>query len=270
MTQISLRATRAAALAIAAAALGACTSSLDGPALKPIGVLQVDVNGDVAATSTRPTVTFIRAYGLNVGDTRNPGDTCQVLTFSESSATPSPVAGVSAGDALSLALGGTTTQLLPSDQIVGRVYAPAADVTVSFTPGDSATVHIPGLTGGFPALDFSIKTAEPVIFAAPIPVPAASSTSDLTVKWNAGDANSAMLLSLRYQATGQATLNQLLCLMRDDGEFSIPNARLAGWQATTSGDRTAVATRVRNNGINLDGATFFGSTTFRKTIPLAP
>lgn len=270
MTQLSTRATRTAALAIAAAAVGACSSSIDGPTAKPIGVLEINVNGDVAPTSTRPTVTFIRAFGLNVGDTRNPGDTCEILIFSESSTPPNPIAGVSAGEAVVLELGGTTTQLLPSEQTIGRVYAPAAAASITFQPGELATVRVPGAAGGFPAVNFSLKTAEPVIFTGPIPVPAPSSTADITVKWNAGDENSAMLLSLRYQPAGDNNLRQVLCLMKDDGEFTIPNGRLAGWQATSATDRRAVATRVRNSGTALEGATFYGSTTFRKTIPLEP
>lgn len=268
MTHPSVRVARVAALA-AVALIGACKSDLAAPAPKPIGVLQVDANGDLSTTTTRPLVTFIRAYGLNIGDTRNPGDTCQVLAFNDATGTPQPVAGVSAGEALSFALSGTTTQLVPTDRTVGRVYAPAAEATVAFHPGDSAKVTIPGSAGGFPAATFSVKTAEQIIWADSIRVAPAGSTNDMSVRWNAGDANSAMLLSLRYDTPTSTSVQQVLCLMNDDGEFTIPNKYLTAWQATTTTNRRAVASRVRNSGVALEGAVMYGSTSFRKTIPVA-
>jgi hypothetical protein len=269
MTHPSVRATRGAALAVAAARLGACQSDTGGPTAKPIGVLQVTADGDVSATTTRPTVTFIRALGLNVGNTRNPGDTCEVLSFNETTGTPEPVPGVAAGEAISLDLSGTTTQLVPTDQTIGRVYAPAAAASVTFQPGDSAKITVPGSAGGFPATTFAIKTAEPIIWVDPIAVPTAGSTANIVVKWNAGDVNSAMLLSLRYEIPSSTNVQQVLCLMQDDGEFAIPNNKLSAWEATTTTERRAVATRVRNSGVALEGAVMYGSTSFRKTIPVA-
>lgn len=257
------------AAALVAALTGACSDSLEEPSPRPIGVFQVDVNGDAAPTAARPTVTFVRTFGLNVADTRNPGDVCQILTFSDAPAAPATFAGVSAGEALSVQLSGTTTTLVPTEQVYGRLYAPAGDATVTFQPGDSARVTIPGAPGGFPATGFALKTAETVIFQ-PIAVPAASSTADLPARWNAGDENSTMLLSLRYNLSTETVTRQVLCLMRDDGSFDVPNDLLAGWQSASTENRRALATRVRNSGTALEGATIFGSTTFRKTVPLAP
>ena len=270
MTLLSVRATRMAALAASAALLAGCQSDVDGPSARPIGVFQVTVDGDVSPTTTRPTVTFIRALGINIGDTRNPGDVCQVLSLSDNTGTPEPVPGVPAGEAISLELGETTTQLVPTDQTFGRVYAPAGDATVTFTPGDSARITVPGAAGGFPATTFALKTADPVIWVGSIPVTAPGTSGTITVKWNAGDVNSTMVLSLRYETPSSTNVQQVLCLMKDDGEFLIPNNVLAGWTAETSSDRRAVASRVRNSGVGLDGATMYGSSSFRKTVPLAP
>lgn len=269
MTQLSVRATRVAFLAAAAGLLGACQSDVSNPDPTPIGVLQVTADADISANTTRPTVTFIRAYGLSIGDTRNAGDTCQVLAFTETSGTPDPVPGVAAGEAISFSLSGTTTQLVPTDQVVGRVYAPPVDDVVDFQPGDSAKITIPGASGGFPATTFAVKTAEPIIFVDPIPVNAPGSTTNMLLRWNAGDANSAMLISLRYEIPTSSSVQQVLCIMKDDGEFSIPNGRLTGWQAATTTERRAVATRVRNSGTQLDGAVIYGSASMRKSIPLA-
>lgn len=270
MTHLSVRATRAATLAVAAALLGACQSDLGSPTPKPIGVLQVTADGDISATTTRPTVTFIRAFGLSIGDSRNAGDTCEVLSFNETSGTPEPVPGVAAGEAISFSLSGTTTQLVPTDQTIGRVYAPAALGSVTFTPGDSAKITVPGSAGGFPATTFALRTAEPIIWVDSIRVATAGSTADMTVKWNAGDANSAMLLSLRYDIPTSSNVQQVLCIMKDDGEFAIPGSKLAGWQATTTTERRAVATRVRNSGVALEGgAVMYGSASFRKSVPVA-
>jgi Tfp pilus assembly protein PilW len=267
MTSFVRRTARLATVVLGGAVLAACQSSIDSPDAAPIGVLQIDVNGDATPTRTVPTVTFVRAYGLTLGNTQTPGDQCSVLGLDESPQTPSAVAGVSAGEALSLALSGTTTQLVPTEQSYGRVYAPASQATVTFQPGDSAKVTIPGAQGGFPAATFAIKTAETVIFSA-IPAPANMTTADLPLAWNAGDDNSAMLISLRYQVPNEASPRQVLCAMEDDGAFTVPEEFLSGWKATTSTNRRVVATRVRNNGVSLSGAKMYGSTTFRKTVTI--
>jgi len=270
MTRFVLRATRLTAAALAALVAGACSDGIDPPQPRPIAVFQVDANGDDATPNeTRPSVTVVRAVGLNVADTRNPGDICEVLTFSDQPQPPASFSGVDAGDALSVQLSGTTTSLVPTEEVFGRFYSPPGTAAVAFQPGDSAKVTIPGAAGGFPATTFALKTAEAIVFQ-PIAVPPQNNTADLTVRWNAGDVNSAMLLSLRYKLATESVTRQVLCLMRDDGEFDIPEGRLTGWQTASSENRTAVATRVRNSGLNLDGATIFGSTTYRKTVPLAP
>lgn len=269
MTHPSVRVFRVPALAFVAAALGACQSSVDNPPPKPIGVLQIDAEGDVSETEARPMATFIRAYGLNIGDTRNPGDTCEVLAFNENGGTPNAIPGVSAGEAVSLALSGLTTQMLPTDQTFGRVYAPPEE-TVTFQPGDSAKLTVPGAAGGFPATTFSLKTAERIIWAAPIPIVPAGTAETITVRWNPGDINSTMVLSLRYEIPSSTSVQQVLCLMKDDGEFTIPGNRLSGWLATTTTERRALATRVRNSGVGLEGgALMYGSASYRVTVPVA-
>jgi hypothetical protein len=68
MSHTLLRAAPRAALALVAGVLAACQSSVDGPSAEPIGVFQLTVNGDATTISARPTVTFIRAFGVSIGN----------------------------------------------------------------------------------------------------------------------------------------------------------------------------------------------------------
>jgi hypothetical protein len=269
MTHLSVRAARAAARALAAVLLAACESSGDTNKPRPVGYFQVSANGDVSATEAHPAATFVRALGLTVGNTANPGDTCEVLAFSDTPGTPETVPGVSAGEALSMVLSGTTTTLMPHEQAFGRIYLPAEE-SVAFTPGDSAKLTIPGAADGFPATSFSVKTAERIIWDGSIPVVADGTAGTITVRWNAGDVNSTMILSMRYEIPTSSSVQQVLCLMKDDGVFTIPSNRLAGWLATTTTERRVLATRLRNSGVALDGgALLYGSASFRMSVPVA-
>ncbi|HLA91351.1 MAG TPA: hypothetical protein VJL28_13070, partial [Gemmatimonadaceae bacterium] len=123
---------------------------------------------------------------------------------------------------------------------------------LTFTPGDSVFVTIPGDAAGFPAASFAGKTAEPFTLA-PLVVP--PTNQNMTVSWSAAtDANAAMLLSFRFhEGSGTGLNQQLLCDFRDDGTGSVQAALIARWVA--SGDRDVFAERLRTAIVRVPSAT---------------
>jgi len=259
---------RAALLAVTATALGACKDSLDPPRQREIAVASLAVDADVAPTAAKARITFFRADGLSVVDSRTANDVCTEQA-APGTGTEQPLTGISAGTAVALDLSGATTQLVPVAGANGTVYAPPSNASVTIANGDSAKFRAPGATNGYPALTLPLKTAEAVTIQ-PIEVPPATGTASVPVSWNVGDENSALVLTLTY-STGAGVARQLVCFLIDDGAFSIPDDVLDNWRAATTTGRAGVAMRFRtNNAAPNENAIAFGVSTYSKAVTLQP
>ena len=260
-------AARLALVACAAAALSACSDSLDPPRQREIAVASISVDGDAAPSAAKPRITFFRADGLSVVDSRTATDRCTEQVTVAPPGTEPTVPGISAGSAVAFDLSGASTQLVPTTSTNGTVYAPASNATVAIANGDSAKFRVPGAANGYPALTFSLKTAE-LLSIQPVVVPPADGTADLPVSWNAGDNNSALALTLTY-TTGGGAKREINCFLIDDGSFAIPDDVLDNWRAATTTARAGVATRFRtNNAAPGENAIAFGVSTFQKTVTI--
>ena len=242
-------------IAGAAAVTAACNldSSLDVDTVRNYGFVTIAAGTRASGEyRTQPTAEFFRGTLTSVPNSAIRSDTCAAsATFQDP---PPPLTGVSdltAGAAISLAFGSRTESLVPG-AFQGRTrYALAAGASAAHTPGDSVTVTIPG--GAFPATTMRAKTAEPFTISAITP-PAAG--QNIQLQWTpAVDANSGMIISLRYAAAGSgSTLNrEIRCFFDDDGADSVPTRYAQLWGSPTVTVREAVATRIRTRLIPVVG-----------------
>jgi hypothetical protein len=152
---------------------------------------------------------------------------------------------VSAGNEIALQLSGNNTTLIPrTDGDVTSYVLPVPGSSISFTPGDTAFLSVPGASGGFPAAETFVRTAEPFTMQ---PVPVGTSGDDVPLQWTAAPhPNSVMVVSLRYALAGSAVPNeQIYCELVDDGAFTIATDFATSWQESTTKLRSVVATRYR-------------------------
>lgn len=230
---------------LATAFVVACDTSLSG-----INTQQTWGFVTVAATRSQGGAHFANVEGIffkgSLSAVPNAGftaDTCAdgVLT------TGNNLQGVTyldAGTSLTATIGGIPTTFDRTPTTDGLAYYPAG--SVAYNPGDSIVVTIPGATGGFPTGAVRAKTAEAFTISN-IDVPGGTDAIPLT--WSTPqDANSAIIISLRYETTqnpGTLTRN-VLCTFVDDGVDSIPFRWHTPW-SSASGNKEVVVTRLRTN-----------------------
>jgi hypothetical protein len=230
-------------LLVSPVTLAACNDSLEVPGPRPFGIVQLITASGPNASPTQIEAVFYRGTSASIPDSRTANDQCVDTFYSAPTTTPVPNT-VSAGDALSLVLGSSTVSVPKIEGSTGISYGVTAG-SVSFTPGVQANLSIPGQIDGFPAAQSQVKTAE-AFTPAPVPIKGVGNVID--VSWSpAGDAESAMLVSLRYSSAGQSTVNrQVFCAFRDnDGTGEIDQDALTGWTQTNITARQVVFTRYR-------------------------
>lgn len=193
-------------------------------------------------------------------------DSCNTVSFS----TGGPLGGVTyidGGAAISLTLGGTPTPLERITDQSRTFYQPAGGA-VTYTPGDSVSVDVPGAVGGFPQSSVRAKTAEPFTIN-DVSVPAG--TEAIQLQWTpATDGNSAMIVSLRFAGEGASAPNrQVLCPFVDDGVDSIPFRFYDDW--ASGSQQSVVATRLRTRYVIAPGSAILGVvSTYQVPTPNTP
>lgn len=228
----------------ASAALTGCLDASDPEADRAFGSLSLVSGPAEGGASVRPSAFFFLAppSTVNVPNSRFTSGTCgNPQAFTEPPAGGPPLGELSAGEALTLTVSGTAVTL-PRTGL--EEFAYQASSAITFTPGDSARLDVPGEEGQFPAFTLAVKTAEAFVLE-PVGVPAVG--DDMAVRWTpAGDTSSAMLISLRYAAPNTTTINQeIFCDARDTGEIDVSSVVLNGWREAGNGLRQVVATRAR-------------------------
>ncbi len=229
------------ALAALATATVACVDT-SGPTAVPYGFLTLVAQRLGSGYTGSPVGSFYSASGLGVPTAVSPWDSCRQQTFSRTAVGLGDIyPSLRAGSAIQIKLSGRTDSLFPTP--VGReTQYRLRGAALPYLPGDSASVVIPGQSGGFPAFTFKAKTAETLIvqdFGTPTAGPR------LDVRWNAGhDLNSTVSFSFRYGALNADTLNtQIYCQFKDDGADSIPAKYMGVWAQARA--KSWTASRVR-------------------------
>lgn len=236
---------RRSAAVLGLLALGtACASpTAQDLTLYHFGAVTVHATGGANATALASTsAIFFDAYSASIPDSRTPQNYCQYSTVDTTSG--STTGEVGAGSPLSLTFGaGTATvpQTLSYDNTAKRYLSPAP---VTYKAGDSVKVAIPGLTGGFAASNIAVRLAEP-LFPSPVTLP---TSGDMVITWNAvNDETSAIVISLKYAnpATASFPNEQIICVLKDDGNETIPATALGPVLASPAAMRSLLLTRWR-------------------------
>lgn len=253
-------------LMLAAVSL-ACDGSTPPPPTHDYGFLVLNAVAGDAEYLTQPTAIFYRTGGLIIPTSRITQDSCLVLPL-QTAPGPGTVSSLDAGETVSLAVGEDAYTLVKFTEN-GLSYYAHPDTFITYTPGDSVVLEIPGAAPGFPEATIRAMTAEAFILQ-PVGVPVAGAPIDLS--WTpAIRAGSKMTISLRYATPGSATVNQqILCHLIDDGAHAVPAALTSGWRNAHAGNRNAVATRLRTSEMEPPGAALQVSSTFTVPTPQRP
>ena len=239
-----------------AALVSGCDLSTDPEYLQQtfglITVSATQVTSGVYATPARGEF-FRGAVGAlpNVDNSR--ADTCFVAPI-QSIQTPglaTNVRDLDAGAQVGLKLGDDEHALVPTNVGSRRIYAPSG-TRLSYTPGDSVVVTIPGNASGYPAQTIRGKTAE-AFDIDPVVQPAIG--DPVRLEWTQPeDNNSAFVVLLRYAAEGSTTINrQVACGFIDDGVAAISPQFANAWSQSTNKDWVAYRLRT-TRALVADGA----------------
>jgi hypothetical protein len=235
---------KSSALFLAVFAVAGCKLSTDLPPLKPISLVTLRSIPDVSSSTgyvAQALAYFFSERGFSYADSHSPTNSCagpQPLITSGTG----PSQWLNPGQPTQLTLKGPgvpprTVQLLQGtpDAQDPNVYTNAFEPTL-YPGSDSAIVTVPGAAGGFPAIDVRGKTVEDFTFD---PVADSGGTGGLALHWTPStNSNSAMEIDLVYQTDPTASgLNaQVVCVVIDDGDFSVPRSFLLGWETAGEDD----------------------------------
>lgn len=186
---------------------------------------------------------FYVALNLSTG-VGNPGD-CQVGALQTGTATPPRT--LEAGDALTASVSGNSAQVDRVAAGLNVTYHMQAGTGLTYTPGDTLQVVVPGAVGGFPATSIRVRTAEPFEIDPMVPPTA---NEPLTVFWTPPAVpGSLMTLALRYSTIAGSTLQnaEIYCVFADDGSGTVPALFASIYASTEEATRSYQFNRVRES-----------------------
>jgi hypothetical protein len=257
------------AFAALALSLTSCLKGTDNSAGTPIGIMSMNARIKGTGYTTYPVLNFYSARTAIFTAAQSRTDSCSKTSYAPNSTDPNiGVTQIGAGVALAINLSGRSDTLRKVSTI-NPTYTLNSTAGLTFTPGDSITLIIPGDLAGYPRSTFVARTAEPYTFGA-VTAPAAGNALPLT--WSAAnDFNSAMLVMLRYSSTNNGTLDtQIFCDFADDGTATVPAALASLWAASTT--RTFFTQRLRTIVAQPSGAAVYFNliSTFDLPTPVSP
>jgi hypothetical protein len=236
-------------IAASAIVLAACNVSSDLPNHQRLGFITISQFGagdtatiDVVGSFFQPSATI----QPNIQNTAAVPDTCAVYDYQgpPGAQTPIKVDNLNAGDSIVITTDQATGKLVPVINVAGSVDYRLAGGRLPFTPGSEVTIDVPGDTGGFPAHNVKVGT-----FAAPTFSPIERHPDeDLELHWSSGGAQyGAMQMQFLYSNTANTTPNRgMICMLRDDGSYTIPRFVVAGEWVVSPDDAQSV-TAIRWN-----------------------
>lgn len=210
--------------------------------VKPIDVafITTEAADDGGTAGLRVSGVFVRVTGINA-DIGSP-ENCWDLPYTTSSNNGANVS-IDAGAALTATVSGNT-QSISRRTVFGQYSYPAPLSLLAYTPGDTLRVDVPGASGGYPASQIALRTAEALVMT-PVTVP--PSNAPMNIAWTpTAVGGSVLTVSLRYPGTGAfAGTRHVYCVFLDDGSASVPAFLLPPFLAADPAERTMVFTRVR-------------------------
>lgn len=210
--------------------------------------------GGQGTVTARPTASFFTGPDAALPNSRVTGDQCSIEFFAEETFVPG---NLTPGSTVALDVAGNPFELA-EEPGTPRLYTLGGPGTFSYDAGDTVTVTVPGAAGGFPGSQVRVRLAEPIRVGPQTPPTDASSNYAIT--WQAdGDENSGVLLSLRFGSfanDGRAD-RQLLCVLQDDGAFTVPTSFLSEYLNSVPNLRSINVTRWRTRVTNVDERTRF-------------
>lgn len=176
-----------------------------------------------------------------IPNTASVGDTCAVFDYQGPPDNPGPVKvdNLNAGDTITITTDKAVGKLVPVMNLAGSVDYRLVGGPVAFTPGSQVSINIPGDSGGFPGHSVKVNTFVTPTFA-PI---ARHPDEDLDLNWSLGGAQfGAMQLDFLYSNTEAVSPNkEMLCRLRDDGNYTIPRFIVGGEWASSPDDAQSVS-----------------------------
>jgi hypothetical protein len=220
----------------------ACQSELGPFFPRDWGLITLDhqmVNGN---DHTRPQALFYSSVSSPTLSGRGTSDVCGRFQY------PSPpsaesIEEIPAGESVTLTMQGTAYSLFPTTIGTREAYS-LPEPGISYRPGDSVDVHVPGAAGGFPEMTIDGRTAEAFALGS---IDGTSTANDVVTWTPAGDDSSRMVMSMQYHDASRPEpgLNtQVFCTFRDDGAGMVSTTLLREWAASTA--RRAQAVRWRS------------------------
>ena len=243
--------------------LAACLNTTDnrGPELN-YGFVFLETNSEDGQIVTSPNAVFYRTQQLVLPSTNGTQDICLEAPFNADPIGGSLPPQLSAGATVQVALSGETATLSPVTTVEGTRYVVPGGTSMLFTPGDSATVTIPGDEEGFPSWTLKAKTAEAFT---PQEVPHPTEAVALQLRWApaATSTGSRMLVSLRYPSDQGDGMLQLYCELNDDGTHDVDPQTSSGWRAANDAETEVVWSRWRITGQGKTGAALLVISTYQ-------
>ncbi|HEU6451936.1 MAG TPA: hypothetical protein VFT57_10980 [Gemmatimonadaceae bacterium] len=234
-------------IAVSAIVLAGCNLSSDLPTTQRLGFITVSQYGegdtatiDVLGSFFQPSATV----QPNIPNTAGVPDTCNVYDYQGPPDDQGPIKldNLNAGDSIVIKTDKATGKLVPIVNMAGSVDYRLATGRLPFTPGSKITIVIPGDSGGFPAHTDTVST-----FVAPTFTPIERHpTDDLSIHWSGGGATyGAMQLEFLYSNTESTAPNKgMLCMLRDDGNYTIPRFVVGGeWESSPDDAQSVTAVR---------------------------
>ncbi len=242
-------AVRQIALVTGAVILSACFSLDSSTSTFRYGSIAIRAaSGGVGPITARPSATFFTGQDSPLPSSRVQAGQCSPQFFNPEASVPGNLSG---GASLDLRVG--TTSLAMTEQVASsRVYTLSGAGTFTYNVGDSVQITVPGAAGGFPGGQVAVRLAEP-IRVGDYTEPTEGQNFSLTWQSN-GDANSGVLISLRYasvSSTGNAD-RQLLCVVPDNGSFLIGQQLLNDYVTSPESSREINVSRWRTNNVSVD------------------
>lgn len=246
----ALRARVTAALVGGAAiSLSSCISISDAQGSDRIGSITISstLSSQVPRRATA-TATFFTTQPTDLPSSRVTNDQCGTFSYVPESFAPGNLL---AGESLQLQVGGDTYNMSERSGLP-RVYGLTSGESFPYAEGDSVRISIPGTAGGFPPGQIGVRMAEPLDLQ---PIVAPAIDQDLAFEWTAnGDANSSVIISMRYTTavTTEVPDAQLLCIVRDNGSYTIPAGTLGIFYSSNPASRQVNVLRWRTNEVRVD------------------
>ena len=246
-----------------ALALTGClnTSEPGGPELN-YGFVFLETYSADGDFVTDPNAVFYRTRQLQLPTTNSINDLCLLGQYTGDQTGGQLPPSVSAGSSIDVALGGGSLDLTPLTTAEGTRYVAPVGETIAFTPGDTATVTIPGAEEGFPEWTLKAKTAEAFT---PQEVASPQDPEALQLRWSpaATSLGSKMLVSLRYPSEDGENTLQIYCELNDDGSYDIEPQLSQGWRLAAASEKDVLWARWRITGQGKSGAALLVISTFQ-------